>query len=176
MSSSTIFEPAAPASGGGSNGQAPPEKPRGKDSHIGLRFWVQLGQVEIAGFKECSPLIVETEMFEYPEGGLNTYTHKLPVRTKYSNITLKRGIDEGQDLYQWYVKVMQGQMKRQNISIIVYNSTGKEVRKWDLQHAYPCKWTGPDLKTDQGAIAVESVEIAHEGLLPTSIPSASQSG
>jgi phage tail-like protein len=176
MSGSAIYQPAPPSSNGSDSRPAPPEKPRGKDSHIGLRFWIQLGQVEIAGFKECSPLIVETEMFEYPEGGLNTYTHKLPVRTKYSNITLKRGIDEGQDLYQWYVKVVQGQIKRQNISIIVYDSTGKEVRKWDLQNAYPCKWTGPDLKTDAGAIAVESLEIAHEGLLPTSMPSASPNG
>src|SRR5579883_2036553 len=49
MSSSAIFRPASSSGGGGSNGQAPPEKPRGKDSHIGLRFWIQLGQIEIAG-------------------------------------------------------------------------------------------------------------------------------
>jgi phage tail-like protein len=156
---------ARPASQNGS--QAPAEKPRSKDPHLGLFFWVQLGQVEIAGFKECSGLKIETEVFEYVEGGLNTYTHKLPVRTKYGNITLKRGLDEGQDLYRWYVKAMQGVIQRQNISIIVYDSRGKEVQKWDLQRAFPCKWTGPDLKTDQGAVAVETVEIAHEGLLPT---------
>jgi phage tail-like protein len=80
---------------------------------------------------------------------------------------LKRGLDEGQDLYRWYVKAMQGEIQRQNISIMVYDSRGKEVQKWDLQRAFPCKWTGPDLKTDQGAVAVETVEIAHEGLIPT---------
>jgi len=151
---------------GGGGGQASPERPRPKDTHIGLRFWVQLGQVEIAGFKECSGLSIETEVFEYKEGGLNNYTYKLPVRSSYKNITLKRGLDEGQDLHRWYVQAMNGQIKRQNISIIVYDSTGREVRKWNLQRAWPCKWTGPDLKTDQGAIAVETVEIAHEGLLP----------
>jgi len=153
-------------SSNGSGGAPPAERPRPKDPHIGLRFWVQLGQVEVAGFKECSGLAIETEAFEYKEGGLNTYTHKLPVRTSYKNITLKRGLDEGQDLYRWYVKAMRGQIGRQNISIIVYDSLGREVRKWNLQRAWPCKWTGPDLKTDQGAVAVETVEIAHEGLLP----------
>jgi phage tail-like protein len=152
----------------GANGaQAPPEKPRPKDAHIGLRFWVQIDQVEIAGFRECSGLKIETEVFEYAEGGLNTYTHKLPVRAKYGNITLKRGLDEGQDLYRWYVKAINGQIQRQPISIILYDSQGKEVRRWDLKNAFPCKWSGPDLKTDQGAIAVETVEIAHEGLRPS---------
>jgi phage tail-like protein len=157
---------APPASRNGSS--APPEKPRPKDPHIGLRFWVQLGQVEVAGFQECTGFGMETEIYEYSEGGLNTYTHKLPVRVKHKNITLKRGLDEGQDLFQWYVRAMKGEIKRQNISIIVYDSQGNQVRKWDLQNAWPCKWNGPDLKTDHGAVAVESVEIAHEGLLPTS--------
>ena len=155
----------APSGGAGSKTE---DKARPKDPHLGLRFWLQLGQVEIAGFKECTGLKIETEVFEYPEGGLNTYTHKLPVRAKYTNITLKRGLDETQDLFQWYVKAMNGQIKRQNISIIVYDSLGNQVQKWDLQRAFPCKWTGPDLKTDAGAIAIETLEIAHEGLLPAS--------
>jgi phage tail-like protein len=150
---------------------APAEKPRAKDPHMGLRFWVQLGSIEVAGFQECSGLSVETEIFEYAEGGLNTHTHKFPVRAKYKNITLKRGLDEGQDLYQWYVKTMRamngtGKLQRQDISIIVYDSLGKEVRRWNLQRAFPSKWTGPDLKSDKGAVAVETLEITHEGLLP----------
>jgi phage tail-like protein len=148
-------------------GKAPAEKPRPKDPHLGLSFWVQLGQVEVAGFHECSGLKIETEVFEYAEGGLNTYTHKLPVRTKYQNIVLKRGLDEGQDLCRWYKKTISGKIERQDISIVVYNSLGKEVQKWDLQRAYPCKWTGPDLTAQAGAVAVETVEIAHEGLLPS---------
>jgi phage tail-like protein len=149
---------------------APDEKPRSKDPHLGLCFWVQLGQVEIAGFRECTGLTIETETFEYAEGGLNTYKHKLPVRTKYTNIVLKRGLDEGQDLFRWYVKAMNGAIKRQDISIIVYDSQGREIQKWDLQRAYPCKWTGPSLNAEKGSIAVETVEIAHEGLLPTVRP------
>jgi phage tail-like protein len=91
------------------------------------------------------------------------------VRSKYKNIILKRGLDEGQDLYRWYVKAMNGEIQRQDISIMIYDSrgTGKPVRTWNLHRAFPCKWTGPDLKADKGAIAVETLEIAHEGLRST---------
>ena len=105
-------------------------------------------------------MAIETETFEYAEGGLNTYTHKLPVRVKYENITLKRGLDSGRDLFDWYWRASQGQIVRQPISIIVYDSLGAIVQKWDLQNAFPCKWNGPDLQSEQGAIAIESVEIA----------------
>lgn len=143
------------------------EKPRPKDAHIGLQFWVQLGQVEVAGFRECQGLQVETELFEYSEGGLNTYTHKFPVRSKYKNVVLKRGLDETRDLYSWYMKSINGQIQRQDISIVVYDSRGNEVEKWDLQRAFPCKWTGPDLNASQGAVAIETLEIAHEGVIQT---------
>ncbi|HTQ09538.1 MAG TPA: phage tail protein [Fimbriimonadaceae bacterium] len=140
---------------------------RGKDDHLGLRFWVQIDSVEIAGFRECSALSIETEVFEYPEGGLNTYTHKLPVRTKYGNITLKRGLDVTHDLYSWYVASIDGvPNKRKNVSIMIYGPLGGEpVEKWDLMDAYPVKWVGPELKTEAAALAVETLEFAHHGLV-----------
>lgn len=142
------------------------ERPRPKDPHLGLRFWIQIDGIEIAGFSECSGLNIETEVFEYAEGGLNTYTHKLPVRTKYANIVLKRGLDPGQDLYRWYVSSLDGATKRKNVSIIVYGQMGGDpVKQWDFQGAYPVKWTGPDLRVDSAAIAVETLEIAHSGLI-----------
>ncbi len=143
------------------------EAARTRDAHLGLRFWVQINSVEIAGFTECSGLTVTTETEDYAEGGLNSYYHRLPKRTKYENLSLKRGIDEGQELYRWYMRTLSGEIKRQSLSIMVYSPLQKEVRRWDLKEAYPVKWVGPDLKTDAGAVAVESVEIAHHGLLPT---------
>ena len=146
----------------------PPEKQAAKDTHLGLRFWIQIEGVEIAGFAECSGITIETEVFEYMEGGLNSYTHKLPVRTKYGNITVKRGVDPGQDLYRWYMDSLDGlPKKRKNISIMIYGpKPGTEpVKQWDLIEAWPVKWTGPDLKTDAGAAAIETVEFAHNGII-----------
>lgn len=139
---------------------------RSRDQYLGLRFWVDIQDIHVAEFAECSGLVIETEVFEYAEGGLNTYTHKLPVRTKYSNVTLKRGIDEGQDLFRWYMDTVNHKITRRNISILIYDTKGNVVRRWNLQNAFPVKWTGPDLKADAGAVAVETVEFAHEGLIP----------
>jgi len=153
------------AGGNGSRPAAPRELGPAKDPHLGLRFWVQMDGIEIAGFSECSAPTVETEVFEYTEGGLNTHTHKLPVRTKYGNITLKRGIDVGQDLYRWYESSVDARAKRKNVSILVYGPMPgqRPVKRYNLRRAWPVKWSGPDLKSDAGAVAVETIELAHEG-------------
>lgn len=135
------------------------------EPHQGLHFWVQLGQIEVAGFRECSGLKIETEVEEYLEGGENTFVHKLPKRTKYQNITLKRGMDAGKDLYAWYMKGVGKPVQRENISIIVYDTQGTEVRRWNLKRAWPCKWSGSDFSSDKGSILVETVELAHEGIV-----------
>ena len=144
-----------------------------KDPHLGLRFWVSIDSIEIAGFSECSALTVETETFDYAEGGMNDYVHRLPVRTKYGNITLKRGINEGRELFDWFKLCLRDggsrAMPRKNVSILIYDSQQKVARRYDLHDAYPVKWTGPDLKSDAGAVAVETLEFAHNGLLPTSL-------
>jgi phage tail-like protein len=151
------------------------DEKRGKDVFVGLRFWIEIDGLEIASFDECSALTMETEMYDYSEGGLNTYTHKMPVRTKYSNITLKRGMDPSGDLFKWYCDTMDwyaqgpnGAHKRKNVTITLYNTKGDAVIKYHLRNAYPVKWTGPELKAAAGAVAVESLEFAHEGLVSLS--------
>jgi phage tail-like protein len=139
-----------------------------KDIHSTLRFWVEIDSVQVAGFSECSALTVETEIFEYVEGGLNGHTHKLPTRIKYGNITLKRGLDPGADLYDWYKRGLSGQPEKQrkSVSIVVYGpEKDKEVRRWELVGAIPVKWTGPDLRTDGAGTAIESLEFAHHGIV-----------
>jgi phage tail-like protein len=118
-------------------------------------------------------LQIETEVFEYAEGGLNGLTHKLPVRSKYGNITLKRGMDPGRGLYMWFLESMRAQAQgkglsvRRNLTINLYGRVPNEapVQSWSLRRAFPIKWTGPDLKADAGAIAMETIEFAHEGLI-----------
>lgn len=136
-----------------------------KDPFLGLKFWVEIDGIHVAGFSECSGFHIETEVMEYAEGGWNNYTHKLPVRTKYSNIVLKRGLDPGSDLYTWFVDTINGyNVKRKNITISIYKPNGDLAQSWAIREAYPVKWSCPDLRTDAGATAVESVEIAHSGL------------
>lgn len=148
----------------------------GTDPYQGFRFWVEVGGtgLQTAGFTECSGFTIETQTEEYPEGGLNSFVHKLPIRTKYTNLVLKRGIDLTLDLYNWYMQVASGHIERRQISIVLYENALKPghdrkiVYRWDFREAFPCKWTAPEFHIDQGSVAVETLEIAHHGLLPTS--------
>jgi len=137
-----------------------------KDPYLGFKFWIQIDGVNVAGFMECSPVTMETEVFEYSEGGMNTVTHKLPVRTKYGNISLKHGLDPGEDLHKWYLDAMDGNPNaRKNVSILMYGQEpDKVVKQYNLVEALPVKWTGADLRTEPAAVGVETLELAHRGL------------
>lgn len=138
----------------------------------GQQFFVEIDGLVIANFAECTGLSVETEVFEYAEGGQNASTHRLPVRTKYGNITLRRGIITGVELFDWFAGSVGGNPnKRKNLAIILYgpspgrSSTPKELKRWDIRNAYPVRWIGPDLKTESASVAVETVEFAHDGFI-----------
>jgi len=140
---------------------AGPRRPYGAS-----RFYVEIDGIINAFFTECTGLQVTTEVYEYKEGGVNTHTHKLPVRTSFSNITLKRGMAHSDEFWLWYNFTIRGQPKRKNFSIILYaNSTpGEEVMRWNITGAYPIKWGGPDLKaSDSQGFAIESIELVHQG-------------
>ena len=132
--------------------------------YITSLFNVEIEGIQEAFFKECSGLEAETEILSYEEGGVNDYIHKLPGRTKYKNVVLKRGVTDSGWLWEWYQKVIRGKIERKNISIVMFNSAGEEVKRWSFDRAYPVKWSGSDLKSDENAIAIETLEITHEGM------------
>ncbi|MEN9938472.1 MAG: hypothetical protein RLZZ387_5051 [Chloroflexota bacterium] len=130
------------------------------------RFYVTAGGIGRAVFTELSGLQIETEVFEIVEGGNNSYVHKLPGRTKVSNLTLKYGFTRSDKLYKWYLDVALGKkVKTHNLSVVMYNVNGKEVCRWDFADAYPVKWIGPQFDASSNAAAIETIEFAHSGLL-----------
>jgi len=137
------------------------------DPFLTSRFRVQIGsgkyQIE-AAFTECSGLEVQTEVFEYQEGGLNSYTHKLPVKTKVSNITLKRGIVFSNKLWDWFSKVMNGNIERKNVSIVLHDLLDQPVMRWRFYGCYPVKWSGPNFNANENAITIETLELAAESM------------
>jgi phage tail-like protein len=141
-----------------------------KDPYLGLSFFVEFDGVQVATFAECNGLTAETEVFEYAEGGENGYTHRLPVRTRYTNVVLKRGLSQGQDLYRWYMETVAGKAKRKNATITMYVlGQSDPAKQWHMREAYPVKWVGPDLTTDSGSTVFETLEFAHHGVneIPT---------
>jgi phage tail-like protein len=129
------------------------------------RFLVEIGSEIVANFQECSGLTLEIEVQEYVEGGNNEFIHKLPGRMKYTNITLKRGISDNAQFASWRPKVEGGKITVQpkNISIILFNHSGETVKTWEVAEAYPVKWTGPDMRASSMDIAIETLELAHQG-------------
>jgi len=122
--------------------------------------------VIVCGFSEVSGLQAEIEVQEYREGGLNEYIHKRAGPARYpSNLVLKRGIAGSTELWSWYCDVLQGTIERKSLDVVLMDSSGTEQRRWTLQNAYPVKWAGPDLKAQSSEVAIESLELAHEGLV-----------
>jgi len=128
------------------------------------RFYVLIEGVAQAVFTEVGGLQIETEVTDYPEGGNNRFVHRVPGRTKFSNLTLKRGMTSSNELFKWYIKTINGQAKRRNLSVVMYDPLGEEVLRWDFVNAYPIKWVGPQLSAASNTAAVETLELAHEGL------------
>jgi phage tail-like protein len=123
------------------------------DPFVAFRFTVSLDGIAAAGFSECTGLQSETEFFDYMEGGLNTYVHKFPTRTKQSNLTLKRGIVD-RELWDWYYELTQGK--------VVPKTGGSDVvMNWEFKGALPVKWQGPDLNASQNNVAVETLELSY---------------
>lgn len=139
-----------------------------KDPYPSFRFNVEIDNIKFASFSEVRGLQIEIETEQYKEGGVNDFVHTFPKGTKYQPLVLKRGISglEGLDeLRRWYKDVMNGKINRKNVTVVLMDAAGNERRRWNFKGAYPVKWTGPELKADSNAIAFESIELAHQGII-----------
>lgn len=135
-----------------------------QEAYPSCRFYVEINGISQAVFTEVSGLQAETTVEEYQEGGNNGFTHHLPGRTTVSRITLKRGLTASNELFTWYLAIMQGHIQRRNISVVMYDAGGRELLRWNFDQAFPVKWIGPQFTADGQAAAVETLELAHAGL------------
>jgi phage tail-like protein len=140
--------------------------------YVNFRFHVEIDGIIVAGFSEVLGLSSEIEVEEIREGGVNNYMHKFPKMTKYEDITLKRGFTNSDTLWKWHHNIAQLyttlesliSVHRKSGRIILHDSQGKEIRHWVFKNALPIKWSGPDFKSDDSSIAIETLVLAHEGL------------
>jgi len=134
------------------------------DPYQVFNFLVEIEGILAGGFSECSGLQVETEVFEYREGGLNDYMHHFAGPTKYPPLILKHGLTQIDGLWSWHQDVVQGNIERKNGTIYLLDKQRLPVMWWDFKEAIPVKWTGPELRADAGSVATESIELSHHGL------------
>ena len=130
-------------------------------------FTVEIDGIETARFQKCEGLEAETYVYEVEKGGLNHTTRKFRGRTRFPNLILEKGITENDSLFNWFKETCleNKKLERKNGSVVLKDTEGNEVKRWNFFRAFPCRWIGPKLVTNLGSdFAVERIEIAHEGI------------
>lgn len=137
------------------------------DPLVSYHFHVEIDGITQAQFRECAGLTSESQVVEYKESvkGVTTI-RKQPGALKWSDITLKRGVTDVMELWQWRKTVEQGKVDeaRKNGSIVLYNQAEKEIARWNFKEGWPSKLNGPTVKADANEVAIEELTITHEGL------------
>ena len=121
-------------------------------------FHLEIDGVSAGGFLRCSGLGGEVNVFEYTEGGA-TSPRKFPGDRVVSNVVLERGVVRSPELYSWFVE---GDPR--DGAIVLLTPDGREEMRWELKRAWPCRWSGPLLDAGEPGVAVEMIELVHEGL------------
>jgi len=135
------------------------------DPYRQFRFRVEIDGIGQAGFSECTFADTTTDPIEYREGNELPTFRKLSGLTKYGNITLKWGITDSMDLYNWRKQIIDtgAEGARKNVSIILIDEAGKDKARWNIVQAWPTKYDPADFNAKTNDVAIETLEIAHEG-------------
>ena len=128
-------------------------------------FQVKIGDQEGA-FQEVSGLDIEAQVIEYRHGNSPDFsTIKMPGIKKFSNVTLKKGVfKDDKSFWDWFNKIKMNTIERVTVTISLLDEAGSPVQTWTLKNAWPTKITGTDMKSDGNEVAVETIEVAHEGI------------
>jgi phage tail-like protein len=134
-----------------------------KDPFHGYNFKIEVNGVTRAGFREASGLDSAQDPVEYREGTDKLSEQKLG-RKKQSVISLKWGVTDDAELWAWRKKSIDGTIERRNGAIVLCDDTGEEKVRWNFVGGWPTKWTGPTFNATGNEVAIETLEIAHEGV------------
>ncbi len=132
-----------------------------------FRYTVEIDGLEAGGFSEVSGFDASIDVIEYREGDMVQTPMKLPGLKKYGNITLKQGVTDSTVLYDWIMMGVEGDVERKTLTITLQDATGAAVASWQVINAWPTKYTAPDFNATSSEVAIETLEIAHEGMTRT---------
>lgn len=136
-----------------------------KDPYGAFNFIVELDASPVAAFTEVSGLEYEVQVIEYRDGNDVTPTvRKIPGLVKYANIVLKRGMTADSDFWNWVVQPLNGPVETRSGSIVILDQNHEPIARWQFFEGWPCKYVGPHLAAGASEVAIETVEICHEGL------------
>jgi phage tail-like protein len=133
--------------------------------YASFNFVVQIDGIDGAAFSEAHVGGGEVGVVEYREGGdrVNT-TRKLPGLVRYANVVLRRGVVGDDTLFGWFRELANGVVDRRAVAIVLLDESRQPVATWRLRNAWPVKWEGPALDARANEVAMETLELAHEGI------------
>jgi phage tail-like protein len=137
-----------------------------KDPYRNFRFKVEIEGIQIAGFAEATIPDSTTDPVDYREGTDLPVQRKLSGPTKYGNITLKKGLTDSIDLYEWRKSVEDsGAIKaRKTIGLVLIDEEGNDKARWDVVSAWPTKYSSSGFSAKANEVVIETLEIVHEGV------------
>jgi phage tail-like protein len=122
------------------------------------------GSATAGSFSEISGIEVEIAPIEYRNGSELNTVRKMAGLVKYTNLTCKRGVTGDLNFWNWILAGINGQVQRADGSIVLRDEAHAEVMRWNFRRAWPCKFTGPGLNAANNEIAIDTMEICHEGI------------
>ena len=134
------------------------------DPYKAFNFLVEIDGIQAAGFTECTGLSTETDVIEYREGNERGGVRKIPGLAKFTNIVLKRGLTRSRDLWNWRKVIIDGGVDRRSGVVVVLGDNHTPVARFQFREGWPSKWEGPRFNARSSEVAIETLEIAHEGL------------
>ena len=145
------------------------------DPFMAFRFRVAVGSAHgtqvVGGFSDVTGLTAESDVETLRVGGVNATETMLAGATKFpTRLVLKRGLGDSAGLWNWYRKIMSGVIAREDVTVTLVSADGQGWLSWTFSQACPVKWTGPELHAATSAVAFETVELIHKGLLLPPLP------
>jgi phage tail-like protein len=132
--------------------------------HGKFRYRVEIDGLDAGGFSEVTGFDASIDVMEYREGDMVQTPYKIPGLKKYGNITLKKGLTDSLVMYEWLITGVDGPVDRKTITITSLDESEQPVASWQVINAWPVKYTAPDFNATSSEVAIETVEIAHEGM------------
>ena len=128
------------------------------------RFYVQVEGMTEAVFTALGAITLEIVPVKYAEGGNADAERAFIGPRKHSNLVLKRGMTASDDFLSWILGLQPGKVDRRSLTLIQYDGEGNKVRRLNFKQAFPIKWVSAEWSAPDGIIAIESLELVHEGM------------
>ncbi|MDR0222460.1 MAG: phage tail protein [Oscillospiraceae bacterium] len=133
-----------------------------------FRYRLEIDGIEAGGFSEVTGFDASIDVVEYREGDMVPTPMKVQGLRKYGNVTLKWGATSSTVLVDWLMEGVNGPENRKTVTVTLMDATAADCASWQIINAWPCKYTAPDFNASASEIAIESLELAHEGMTRTS--------